>query len=37
MLHENKIVPSTLHQCLKYKDALGEVVTIFADLAIHSG
>jgi hypothetical protein len=30
-LHENKIVPSTLHQCLKYKDPLGEVVTIFAD------
>jgi hypothetical protein len=30
-LHEHKIVPSTLHQCLKYKDPLGEVVTIFAD------
>jgi hypothetical protein len=30
-LHENKIVPSTLHQCLKYKDPLGEVVTIFID------
>jgi hypothetical protein len=30
-LHENKIVPSTLHQCLKYKDPLGDVVTIFAE------
>jgi hypothetical protein len=30
-LHENKIVPSTLHQCLKYKDPLGDVVTIFTD------
>jgi hypothetical protein len=30
-LHENKICPSTLHQCLKYKDLLGEVVTIFKD------
>jgi hypothetical protein len=31
-LHENKIVPSTLHQCLKYKDPLGEVVTIFTHI-----
>jgi hypothetical protein len=30
-LHENKIVPSTLHQCLKYKDPLGEVITIFTN------
>jgi hypothetical protein len=30
-LHENKIVPSTLHQCLKYKYPLGDVVTIFAN------
>jgi hypothetical protein len=30
-LHENKIVPSTLHQCLKYKDPLVDVVTIFID------
>jgi hypothetical protein len=30
-LHENRIVPSTLHQCLKYKDSLGDVVTIFTD------
>jgi hypothetical protein len=30
-LHEYKIVPSTLHRCLKYKDPLGEVVTIFID------
>jgi hypothetical protein len=30
-LHENRIVPSTLHQCLKYKDSLGDVVTIFVD------
>jgi hypothetical protein len=30
-LHENKIVPSTLHQCLKYKDPLADVVTILTD------
>jgi hypothetical protein len=30
-LHKNKIVPSTLHQCLMYKDPLGDVVTIFTD------
>jgi hypothetical protein len=30
-LHENKIVPSTFHQCLKYIDTLGEVVTLFVD------
>ncbi|PWZ04475.1 hypothetical protein Zm00014a_003721 [Zea mays] len=30
-LHENKVVPSTLHQCIKYKDTLGNIVLIFAD------
>jgi hypothetical protein len=30
-LHANGIVPSTLHQCIKYKDPLGDVVRIFTD------
>ena len=30
-LHENGVVPSTLHQCIKYKDASGDIVRIFAD------
>jgi hypothetical protein len=30
-LHENGIVPSTLHQCIKYKDPSGDIVRIFAD------
>ena len=30
-LHENKVVPSTLHQCIKYKDTSGDIVRIFAD------
>ncbi|TVU40415.1 hypothetical protein EJB05_13879, partial [Eragrostis curvula] len=30
-LHDNKIVPSTLHQCIKYKNPLGDMVWIFAD------
>jgi hypothetical protein len=29
-LHENGFVPSTLHQCIKYKDMLGDIITIFA-------
>ena len=30
-LHENGVVPSTLHQCIKYKDTSGDIVRIFAD------
>ena len=30
-LHDNQIVPSTLHQCIKYLDQFGETVRIFAD------
>lgn len=30
-LHENGVVPSTLHQCIKYKDASGDIGRIFAD------
>uniref|UniRef100_J3MCF0 RNA-directed DNA polymerase n=1 Tax=Oryza brachyantha TaxID=4533 RepID=J3MCF0_ORYBR len=30
-LHENQVVPSTLHQCIKYKDKSGETIRIFAD------
>ncbi len=30
-LHENQVVPSTLHQCIKYKDKSGEIMRIFAD------
>jgi hypothetical protein len=30
-LHENGILPSTLHQCIKYKDPSGDIVRIFAD------
>ena len=30
-LHENGVVPSTLHQCIKYKDSTGDIVRIFAD------
>ena len=30
-LHENQVVPSTLHQCVKYKEKSGETVRIFAD------
>ena len=30
-LHENGVVPSTLHQCIKYKDPSGSVIRIFAD------
>jgi hypothetical protein len=30
-LHENGIVPSTLHQCIKYKDPSGDIVRIFID------
>jgi hypothetical protein len=30
-LHENKVIPSTLHQCIKYKDPSGDIVRIFAD------
>jgi len=30
-LHENKVIPSTLHQCIKYKDPSGDIIRIFAD------
>jgi hypothetical protein len=30
-LHENGVIPSTLHQCIKYKDQSGDIVRIFAD------
>jgi len=30
-LHENGVVPSKLHQCIKYKDPLGDIIRIFAD------
>ena len=30
-LHENQVVPSTLHQCIKYIDRTGDTVRIFAD------
>jgi len=30
-LHENQVVPSTLHQCIKYMDRTGDTVRIFAD------
>ncbi|KAK1684838.1 hypothetical protein QYE76_045686 [Lolium multiflorum] len=30
-LHENQVVPSTLHQCIKYREQSGETVRIFAD------
>ncbi|KAM0855442.1 hypothetical protein ACQ4PT_049771 [Festuca glaucescens] len=30
-LHDNHVVPSTLHQCIKYTDQTGETVRIFAD------
>ncbi|KAK1614458.1 hypothetical protein QYE76_019975 [Lolium multiflorum] len=30
-LHDNHVIPSTLHQCIKYTDQTGETVRIFAD------
>jgi hypothetical protein len=30
-LHDNQVVPSTLHQCIKYVDQSGETTRVFAD------
>src|SRR6266540_4871101 len=30
-LHDNQVVPSTFHQCIKYMEQSGETIRIFAD------